>query len=144
METWDLLARHHRRALDEFIEAVLDGMDLDGVERNVMGVALRSEVENRLAPGLFAVAALLLEADADALGQLPAWLDRVQTVLPADAEFLTEMGRRVDPEGAELLAENLRLLPGESEASRTFTDCVWEIAPAVDRTGRRCFCQSRK
>ena len=140
METWDLLARHHRRALDEFMEAVLDGMDLDGVERNVLGVALRSEVENRLAPGLFAVAALLLEADADALGQLPVWLDRVQTVLPADAEFLTEMGRRVDPEGAALLAENLGLLPGESETGRWFRNCLWEMAPMVDRPGPRCFC----
>ena len=143
METWDLLARHHRRAVDEFFEAVLDGMDLDGVERNVLGVALRSEVENRLAPGLFAVAALLLEADADALGQLPVWLDRVQTVLPADAEFLTEMGRRVDPAGAALLTENLGLLPGESETGRWFRNFLWEMAPMVDRPGPRCFCQSR-
>ena len=143
METWDLLARHHRRAVDEFIEAVLDGMDLDGVERNALGVALRSEVENRLAPGLFAVAALLLEADADALGQLPVWLDRVQAALPGEAAFLTEMGRRVDPAGAALLTENLGLLPGESEASRAFSNYLWELAPMVDRPGPRCFCQSR-
>ena len=60
MERWDLLARHHRRVVDDFIEDMLDRMDLDGAERNVAGVALRREVETVLVPGLSAVMALML------------------------------------------------------------------------------------
>ena len=49
------LASAHRRVVDEFIEVVLDDLagDMGDVERNVLGVALRSEVETRLAPELF-------------------------------------------------------------------------------------------
>ena len=54
------LARHHRRTVDDFVEAVLDAEDLDGMEPNVLGLALRSELDTRLTPGLFAVAALPL------------------------------------------------------------------------------------
>ena len=133
METWDLLARHHRRVVDHFIEDMLDAMDLDGVERNVLGVALRREVETVLVPGLTAVLALLLEADADALARLPEWLDRVSSVMPAESGFLTEMGRRVDPAGALLVEEGLGLLPGESLARREFRNCLWELVPCVSR-----------
>ena len=101
------------------------------VERNIVGVALRQEVETRLAPELLALHALLLGADAEMLGWLPEWLDRVSTALPGDAEFLTEMGRVLDPPGYDLLEENAVLLPGESEASRTFTDCLWSMAPGI-------------
>ena len=131
MENWDLLACHHRRIVDGFIEDMLDGQDLDGVERNVMGLALRREVETVLVPGLSVVLALLLEADADALARLPDWLDRVQAILPADGAFLAEMGRRVDPAGASLVEEGLGLLPGESLARREFRNCLWELAPCV-------------
>ena len=141
MENWEVLARHHRRVVDEFMEAVLDELDLDGVERNVMGVALRSEVETRLVPGLMALDALLLEADAHALARLPGWLDRVSTVMPAESEFLTMMGRWVDPVGAAKVEENLRLLPGESEVRRMFEAHLWELSPAVDRPGRRYYCR---
>ena len=144
METCELLARHHRRALDQFIEAVLDSADLEGVERDVLGVALRREVETVLVPGLSVVLALLLEADADALARLPDWLDGVSSVMPAESGFLTEMGRRVDPAGAALVEEGLGLLPGESLARREFTNCLWELAPTVDRPGRRCYCGSRE
>ena len=130
--------------VDDFIESVLDAADLEGVERNVVGVALRREVEEGLVPALTAVTALLLEADADALEQLPEWLDGVQAVLPAESEFLTEMGRRVDPEGAALLTENLGFLPGESEVRRMFEARLWELAPMMDRPGRRCLCRSRE
>ena len=144
MDNWNVLARHHRRVVGDFIDAVLDGMDLGETERNVLGTALRREVETGLVPGLLVVDALLLEAEADTLGRLPGWLDRVQTVLPAESEFLTEMGRRLDPEGATLLTENLRLLPEQSEARRMFEAHLWEMAPVVDRPGRRCFCRSRE
>ena len=52
METSVLLAGHHRRVVDEFIESVLDELNLGNLERNVVGVALRREVETGLVPGL--------------------------------------------------------------------------------------------
>ena len=98
------------------------------VERNILEVALRVEVETRLVPGLLAVDALLLEADARTLARLPEWLDRVQTPLPSDAGFLSKMGRRVDPGGFQVLEENLFLLPGQSETAQAVTDFLWEMA----------------
>ena len=145
MENWDLLACHYQRIVDDFIEAVLDAADLDGVERDVMGVG--SPVrggEPGSCQGLSAVLALLLEADADALARLPGWLDRVQTVLPVDGEFMTEMGWRLDPAGAALADESLALLPGESLAAREFRNCLWELSPSVNRLGRRCYCGFRE
>ena len=144
METWDLLARHHRQAVGRFIESVLDGLDLGDLERNVLGVALRREVESVFVPELSAVMALLLEVDARALARLPEWLDRVTSVMPAESEFLTEMGRRVDPAGAALVEESLRLLPGESEARRVFEAHLWEMAPVVSRPERCSSCRSRE
>ena len=79
--------------------------------------------------------ALLMKADAQVLGKdLPEWLDQVSTVLPAEAEFLSEMGRRVDPVGSGLLEENSVLSTGESLASRALVDHLWEMAPLF-RTG---------
>ena len=136
MEQWELLARHHRRVVNEFIEALLDEMDLGDLERNVLGVTLRAEVEAQLVPGLLAVHALLLEVDALVLSEdLPEWLYRVSSVVPAEARFLAEMGRRVDPAEYELLGENLGLLPGESEALRAFEAHLWEMAPLVNSPG---------
>ena len=133
METWDLLARHHRRVVDEFIEAVVEewACDMGQVERNVLGVALRQEIETRLAPGLLALHALLMGADAGMLGRLPEWLDRVQTPVTFDRDFFEDMARRLDPTGYAVLEESLGLLPGESEASRAFTDCLWSMAPGI-------------
>ena len=133
METRDFLARQHRRVVDEFISAVLDdwACDMGDLERNVLGVVIRQEVETRLVPGLLAVDALLLGADAGMLGRLPEWLDYVQTPMPADAGFLTEMGRRLDPYGSALLEENSGLLSVESETSRTFTGYLWEMTPLI-------------
>ena len=99
------------------------------MERNVLGVALRGEIETRLVPGLLALHALLLGADADILGSIPEWLDYVQTPMPADAGFLTEMVRLLDPVGSSLVEENLALRPGEAVPSRGFTDYLWEMAP---------------
>ena len=134
MDNWKVLAHHYRRVVDDFIESMLDETGVDGVERNVVGVALRREVETVLVPGLSAVMALLLEADADALARLPEWLDRVSSVMPPESEFLTEMGRRVDPAGVALIEENLLLLPGESEIRRAFDACLWEMAPFATRS----------
>ena len=135
METRDFLARHHRRVVAEFICAVVEEWagDMGQVERNVFGVALRGEIETRLVPELLALHALLLGADAEMLGWLPEWLDRVSTALPGDAEFLTEMGRCLDPAGYDLLDENLAALPGQSEARRAFDAHLWEMAPCVSR-----------
>ena len=46
----------------------------------------------RLVPGVLAVNALLLGADAGTLAQLPAWLDQVHRPMGSDAQFLTEVG----------------------------------------------------
>ena len=54
MESCDCLAGHHRRVVDQ----VASGMS--ELERNVLGFALRSDVEARLVPGLLKVDALLL------------------------------------------------------------------------------------
>ena len=115
MKNGELLARHHGRVISEFIESVLDDLDLTDLERNVLGVAIRAEVEEKLVPGLYAVAALLLDADARVLGEcLPAWLEQAQPFLPAEDEFLAEIGRRLDPAGAALMGGNSCLSSGES------------------------------
>ena len=91
---------------------------------------LRSELETRLVPGLTVTLALLMEAEAGVLGQdLPEWLDRVSSALPAESAFLTEMGWRVDPAGGGLLEENSGLSAGESLAAREFRDRLWSMAP---------------
>ena len=133
MEGEEFLASRHRSVVTQFIEAVVEewACDMGEVERNVLGVALRHEIETRLVPGLLAVDALLVGADSETLGWLPEWLDLTSTVLPADAEFLTEMSRRLDPDGFGLLEDNLALRPGESAASRAFTDFLWEMSPGV-------------
>ena len=134
MENWELLARHHRRVVDEFIESVLNELDLGDLERNVIGVALRREVETGLVPGLVAGQAVFHAADAAMLGQsLPEWLDRVSSMMPAETEFLVEMGRRLDPAGYGLLEESSGLRPGESEVRRIFEAHLWEVAPWVSR-----------
>ena len=70
MDESGFLASAHRRVVDDFIQAVLDewACDMGDVERNIVGVALRQEVETRLFPGLLAVHALLLGADAEPWG----------------------------------------------------------------------------
>ena len=103
------------------------------MERNLLGVALRPEVETRLVPWLLTVDALLLEADAGTLRRLPEWLEIVQTPLPADAEFLSEMAGRLDPVGYEVLSENSRPSPSESLSAQVFRGYLWEMAPCVPR-----------
>lgn len=134
MESEQVLAGECRRMVDEFIAGVLDDMELGDLERNVLGVALRAEVEARLLPGFAAVLALLLQADSGVLGKdLPAWLDRVQEAIPGDADFFAETGRCLDPAGYALLEENLGLLPGESVAVSRFKSSLWGVAPLISR-----------
>ncbi len=135
MDTSEFLARHHRRVVDEFIESVLDQMELGELERNVVGVAIRGEVETGLVTGLTAVLALLLEANSRTLNEdLPEWLDRVSSSLPAESEFLSEMSWRLDPDGTELMNVNLELRPGEKEVRRSFEAHLWEMTPAMNRS----------
>ena len=133
MDERGFLASRHREVVDEFICAVVEEWagDMGQVERNVLGVVLRQEIETRLVPGLLAVDALLMGADAETLGRIPEWLDRVQIPLPAEAEFFTEMVRLLDPVVADLLDENSGLLLGESEAARAFTGYLWSMAPGI-------------
>ena len=134
METSEFLARHHRRVVDEFIESVLNELDLGDLERNLMGVVLRREVETGLVPGLAAVQAYFHAADAETLGKgLPEWLGQVSSVMPPESEFLAEMGRRLDPDGVALLDDNLGIRAGESEARRGFETQLWEMVPFLPR-----------
>ena len=135
METSENLARHHRRVVDEFIESVLDELCLDGVARNMAGLVLRRGVEVELVPGLAAIQAAFHAADAATLGEeLPEWLEWVSSVIPSEAEFLAEVGRQVDPAGYDLLVENLRIRPGDSEVRKVFEAHLWEILPCVSRS----------
>ena len=125
----DGLARHHNRVISEFIESVLDDLHLTNLERNIVGVAIRAEVEERLVPGLTAVLALLLEADPEVLGDaLPRWLERASSLIPEEAVFLSDVSRRLDPDGAALLEENAPLFLRESLAVSEFNNCLWEMA----------------
>ena len=134
METSEFLARHHRRVVDDSIESVLEELDLGDLERNVLGAALRREVETELVPGIVAVQALFHAADAAALGKgLPEWLEGVSTMMPGESEFLTEMGRRLDPARYDLVVENSGVKPGGSEVRRPFETQLWEMAPCVSR-----------
>ena len=143
MEDREFLANHHRQVVNDFIEGVLSRLDLTDLERNVVGVAIRAETEERLVPGLTAVLALLLEADSEVLDDaLPGWLEQAQAFLPAEDEFLAEMGRRLDSAEAALVGENSCSLPSESEVVREFRARIWEVAPVAKRPAQRCFCGS--
>ncbi len=134
MESEQVLAGECRRMVDEFIAGVLDDMELGDLERNILGVALRVEVEARLLPGFAVVMALLLQADSGVLGKdLPTWLDRVQEVIPGDADSFAETGRCLDSAGSALLEENLGLLPGESVAVSMFKSSLWSVAPLMGK-----------
>ena len=136
MEQWELLARHHRQIVGRFIESVLDEFNLTDLERNVLGVALRREVEMELVPGIVAIQAVFHAADAETLGTaLPRWLEGVTSVMPAESDFLVEMGRRLDPVGVTLLDENLGIRAGESEVRRVFEAHLWEVAPLMNSPG---------
>ena len=91
MDEREFLASRHREVVTEFIAAMQGGLPcgMGDLERNTLGVALRQEVETRLAPEL------------------------------------------LDPTGYEALEESLGLRPGESAASRAFTDCLWSMAPGI-------------
>lgn len=133
VDTLEILAHHHRQVVGDFIESVLDRMDLTNLERNVVGVMLRREVQEELVPGLVAVQALLHAADAETLGkELPEWLEQVSSVMSAEAEFLEVMGRQLDPVGCGSLDEDVGIRPGESEVRRSFDAHLWELAPSVN------------
>ena len=137
METSEILARHHWIIVDRFIESVLDELDLGDLERNIVGLVLRREVETELVPGLVAIQAVFHAADGATLGKvLPEWLDCVSSTLPAEAQFLSEMGRRLDPSWADLVEGNLVLRPGESEIRREFENYLWEMVPCIPRVGQ--------
>ena len=134
MESREFLAHHHRVLVDQFIESLLDELGPGDLERNIVGLALRREVETGLVPGLVAVQAVFHASDASVLGhELPDWLEQVSSTLPAEAGFADEIGRRLDPAGAELIDENLGLRPGESEVRRSFESHLWEMAPGVPK-----------
>ena len=130
----EFLAGEHRRVVDTFVEdaAGLLAQGLGVAERNQLEVNLRFYVETQLVPGLLAVNALLLGASPETLARdLPEWIERASTVLPAEAAFLTEAGRGVDPLSYDLLAENLGLSPDHCLAASTFHAQLLGMAPFV-------------
>ena len=130
----EFLVNEHRRVVDNFIEDatnVLSG-GLSVAERNELGVKLRFYVETQLVPGILAVNALHLEASAEMLNRnIPELIERASTVLPAEAAFLTEAGKMVDPRSYALLAENLDLLPDQCFGVEVFHDHLLSMAPLV-------------
>ena len=136
MDRREYLAGMHQCVIAEFIGAVVEEWagDRSPLEQNLLAGVLRSQLESQFVPGLTAVLALHMEADAQMLGQgLPGWLDLTSTAMPAESAFLTEMGRRVDPIGAVLLEENCCLLPGESLGSQAFRCHLLEMVPLASR-----------
>ena len=130
------LAAEHRRNVAEFIEVVVSIVPstLGIEERNELEAKVRFQVENGLVPGLLAVVAFLLEASPQDLNRdLPRWIERVSTVLPVDAEALTEAGRQVDPVGYALLSETMGLAQDQSLAVDMFHSHLLSLAPCVSR-----------
>ena len=67
------------RVVDGFIESVLDQINMTDLERNVVGLAIRREVETELVPGIVAIQAVFHAASAATLGkELPEWLEQVR------------------------------------------------------------------
>ena len=134
----EFLAGEHRRVVDGFIAAAAGVLSegLGVVERNGLEINLRFYVETQLAPGLLAVNALLPGASPGALERdLPEWIERAATVLPAEAAFLTEAGREVDPLSCSLLAENLGLSPDQCLGVKMFHAHLLSMAPLVAKAG---------
>ena len=130
------LAAEHRRNVAEFVEAIASIVpgDLGIEERNELEAKVRFQVENGLVPGLLAVVAFLLEASPQDLNRdLPRWIERVSTVLPVDAEALTEAGRQVDPAGYTLLSETMGLTQDKALAVDMFHSHLLSLAPCVPR-----------
>ena len=136
MITDEFLAAEHRRVVDNFIQDAIDVLekDLGMVERNELEVNLRFCVETQLVPGLLAVNALLLQASPKALQKdIPEWIERSSTALPSEAAFLTEAGRRVDPNSYALLTENLDLAPDQCLGVMMFQAHLLTMAPLVGK-----------
>ena len=126
------LAGEHRRVVDRFIEDTADVLaeGLSVAERNELEANLRFYVETQLVPGILAVNALLLGASPEALDRdLPEWIERASTVLPAEAAFLTEAGRGVDPLSYSLLSENLGLSQDRCLGAEVFHTHLQGMAP---------------
>ena len=128
------LAGEHRRVVDRFIEDAADVLpeDLSVAERNDLEVNLRFYVETQLVTGIFAVNALLLGASPEALERdLPEWIERASTVLPAEAAFLTEAGQGVDPLSYSLLPGNLEPSQDQCLGVEVFQSHLQGMAPLL-------------
>ena len=95
---------------------------------------LRFYIETQLVPGLLAVHAVLLGASLDDLNtDLPVWIKRASSVLPAEAAFITEIGRAVDPVSYSLLSENLGISDDQCLGVKTFHYHLSSLAPLVQK-----------
>ena len=99
-----------------------------------MGLVIRREIEE-LIPGLAAIQAVFQAAYSGTLGgELPEWLGRVSSMMPAEGVFLAEMSRQLEPVEVAWLDENLGIRPGESDVRKVFEAHLWEILPCVSRS----------
>ena len=64
-----------------------------------------------------------------------------EKAIPAESEFLSEMGRRLDTVGCDLLDESLGIRPGESGVWRAFEAHLWEMATCVSGGGGSVICR---
>ena len=71
MDRREYLAGMHQCVIAEFIGAVVEEWagDRSPLEQNLLAGVLRSQLESQFVPGLTAVLALHMEADAQMLGQ---------------------------------------------------------------------------
>ena len=132
----DFLAGEHQKMISELVEAVISEVPVGlGIEeRNALGISVRFHAETVLVPGVLAVTALLLGAGPDVLNRdLPRWIERVSSVLPADAQVLTEAGRQVDPAGYALLEENLGLAPDQCLGVEMFHSYLLGLTPCITK-----------
>ena len=131
------LAGEHRKLIDGLVEAVLSQLPAEaGIEEwNALGIAVRFHAESVLVPGLLAVTALLLRAGPEALNrELPQWIERTSSVLPGEADLLTEAGRRVDPAGYAMLEESLGLARSQCLAVEMFHAFLLGLVPGMPKT----------
>ena len=109
---WQCLPFLLQKVIEEFLVLAGDPAAAGQVhsEQVRSELFLRSMVENELVPRLLAFSCLLLGAEVSIIHQeILELLRGMSTALPSEAEFLTMMSRRVDPETYAVYSENLEL-----------------------------------
>ena len=89
---------------------------------------VRFWLENQFVPHVLAVACGVLDFDASLINQkMPELIRSSVSTLPKDAEFLSGIGKNVDPELWEVLTDNIGLGPDSEPAVAAFNDALDSI-----------------